>query len=190
MFSKIVGCISYFSKIIDWPLIMALFFIIMVLGLGVALHMRHEKRKKILSADLKARFTKAYLPVSYLDKNNLEIKDMWLNPNQYVIFSSLVNRIYEEFRHGLCSDSCSWNHFALLAGSEAYRRLCSEVDNDDLDVLLAKVVENYAIYYCELTFKDSFKNKNNSLESFTAVRGVNNRNVPKLFENVYATYVD
>lgn len=117
-----LASLAIFMKRIDWLLLNGILFVLLLVALGAALTIRHITKQKMYVRAPNARFESAYLPVAFLEKSCQKTKDMWLDPNQWMIFVSLFDR-GNDLRHGMCTDTISWNHFNLLAAAEAYRRL-------------------------------------------------------------------
>ena len=123
------------TRSVDWPLLVGLLFIFMLMGLAVALTMRHVYRMETLYPGAKTyeHFCCPLIPVPYLtnyvysDQTSTvltcsHLKDMKLTYSDYIIYSNLVCSI-RRLKHPLCNDMASWMQFCLLAGAEAFQRL-------------------------------------------------------------------
>lgn len=175
-----------FSKNADWPLILGVFFIILLFGLLAAITIRHHARTRLLTRSSKEHFTSRRLPVAYLSAKSGQIEDMLLNPSQFVTFG-ILNKAVANSRHGMCTDNTSWSHFCLLAAAEAYQRLGSGClgqfgkkkldENETLDSLIHSSIQDLAEPYTRYLFSSKTtipKDKIDEaiVQSRTAARGV------------------
>ena len=110
------------SKNADWPMALGVFFVILVMGLAVALYVRYTSRDRLLARTPEDHFTYRHLPVAYLSSRTGRIEDMLLTPSQFIVFGTLNNEVMKR-KHGMCTDQPSWSHFCLLAAAEAYQRV-------------------------------------------------------------------
>ena len=132
-----------FSKNVDWPAVLAIFFLISLFFLAVALYIRHASRDRLLRRTSRDHFTSRHLPVAYLSSKTGTVEDMLLTPSQFIVFGILNYEVMKR-KHGMCTDQPSWSHFCLLAAAEAYQRMSggggqfSERDNcsDRLDFVI------------------------------------------------------
>lgn len=148
-----------FSKNVDWPMILGVVFLILMVGLLVALTIRHNARARLLSHDWRGHFTSKHLPVAYLSKTG-EMKDMLLNHSQYIVFGTLNNKV-ANMRHGMCTDDPGWTHYCLLSAAEAYQRLTDSASGqfgkvssqeDTVDSVVAASVNDMAEPYVRFLY--------------------------------------
>ena len=110
------------SKRVDWPSVVGIFTIIMMLGLMVAILFRHQFRMAAFNKKPKDYYNSKHLPVAYLEEKTSRVNDMWLTPNEFVVFGGLY-KITNNMKHGLCTDNAGWTQFCLFAAAKAFKEL-------------------------------------------------------------------
>nr|BDT62712.1 MAG: wsv021-like protein [Metapenaeus ensis nimavirus]GBG35441.1 wsv021-like protein [Metapenaeus ensis nimavirus] len=121
------------SKRADWPMILGVFFLTLSIGLITAIYIRYATRERLLARSCEDHFTSRYLPVAYLSSKSGKVKDMFLNPQQFVVFGILNERVSRR-RHAMCTDQLSWFHFCLLAAAEVYQRIASPTGEGQFNI--------------------------------------------------------
>lgn len=136
-------------RYLNWSHVLGVFSILMLIVLLVALTIRHTFRMKLYNKQSDQHFNSKFLPVSFLEPKTGRVRDMWLSPNEYVVFAGLVKQC-QRFRHGLCTDTPGWTQFAYFAAANAYNRLrdASDVQQSiTVPSLLAKSIEDVVTPY-------------------------------------------
>ena len=141
--------ISDISKRVDWPSVVGLFTIVAMVGLMVALILRHQFRVSAFNRKPIDYYNSKHLPVALLEEKTGRVKDMWLTPNEFVIFGGLYKKV-DKMRHGLCTDDAGWTQFCLFAAAKAFREI--EKKNKDKEALtehglVAKSVQDTFVPY-------------------------------------------
>lgn len=187
------------SKRVDWPSVVGIFTIVMMVGLMVAIIFRHQFRLAAFNKKPIDYYNSKHLPVAYLEEKTGKVKDMWLTPNEFVAFGGLY-KMADNMRHGLCTDDAGWTQFCLFAAAKAFRELekkdkdkeaLTEEESRAIRKLVAKSVEDTSVPYLRFLnnkfkgVKASEKNEEierverdtNIVENF---RGVSGRFLPRL----------
>lgn len=177
-----------FSKNADWPMVQGVLFILLMVGLIVAIYIRHTTRDRLLSRNSEEHFTARYLPVTYLSFKTGNLKDMLLSPSQYVVFGMLNNEALKR-KHGMCTDEPSWSHFCLLAAAEVYQRVSngrgqfrrSSSPEDSINSIIESSIQDLAVPYMQYLFRSktnisNWKINASIASSDTATRGVRDLN--------------
>ena len=110
------------SKRVDWPSVVGVFTIVMMVGLMVAIIFRHQFRMAAFNKKPIDYYNSKHLPVAYLEEETGKVRDMWLTPNEFVAFGGLY-KMADNMRHGLCTDDAGWTQFCLFAAAKAFREL-------------------------------------------------------------------
>ena len=149
-----------FSRNVDWPVVLGFFFIIMIIGLAVALYIRYASRDRLLTRSSEDHFTSNHLPVAYLSSRTGKIEDMLLTPSQFIVFGTLNNEVMKR-KHGMCTDHASWLHFCLFAAAEAYQRVSGvggqfskrSNPNDTLNSVIESSIQDLVEPYVKYLFR-------------------------------------
>lgn len=110
------------SKRVDWPSVVGIFTIVMMVGLMVAIIFRYRFRMAAFNRKPMDYYNSKHLPVAYLEEKTGKVKDMWVTPDNFVIFGGLY-KLADNMRHGLCTDDAGWTQFCLFAAAKAFREL-------------------------------------------------------------------
>lgn len=141
---------SDISKRVDWPSVVGIFTIVAMVGLMVAIIFRHRFRMTVFNRKPIDYYNSKHLPVAYLEEKTGRVKDMWMTPNEFVIFGGLYKMV-NNMRHGLCTNDAGWAQFCLFAAANAFRELNKETltgeEPKTIRKLVAKSVEDTSVPY-------------------------------------------
>nr|BDV49770.1 MAG: wsv021-like protein [Penaeus semisulcatus pemonivirus] len=190
----------------DWTVVVGILYIVCILAVIAAVLFRYMWRRWLLDRGNDSRIIlgDANLPVAYLSVKGSgkhpKLRIMWLTPNQFIVFATIHDRI-NTMKHGMCTDSVSWQQFALLAAAAGYRRLASIVafdthkhdkDDDLISNIIAREMEDIVEPYINWTFRpfgsaeDDLDRCRNNTE---ALRGVPGRPIPSLSDDIVTVVV-
>ena len=147
------------ALVVDWPMVLGIFFVVAITLLAVAITIRHVSRQRRFSPDVaNEHFTARHLPVAYISKDG-KMKEMMLSHSQFVTFGDLNNKVLQK-KHPMCTDESSWSHFCLLAAAEAYLRIANGKgefnvarEQDTVNGVLESSIEDLVKPYMNYIFK-------------------------------------
>nr|BDT63153.1 MAG: wsv021-like protein [Sicyonia whispovirus] len=162
--SYVLHSVALLARSVEWPLVLGVFYLLLVTALAVALGARHYARRRMLSEPPSQHIFSRYLPVVYLTPEG-RVGRMALSPSEYVVYASIYHSMLGK-KHALCTDLASWSNFCAFAASEAYRRMSGgsgtlgrggESDGSSLSYVMESSLEDVQRPYLRrifLTFTD------------------------------------
>nr|BDT61839.1 MAG: wsv021-like protein [Penaeus monodon endogenous nimavirus]GBG35549.1 wsv021-like protein [Penaeus monodon endogenous nimavirus] len=196
----VLDWIIQFVQEFDWTVVVGIMYLVCLIAVIVTVLVRYMLRRRLLDRgdNSKIILGNANLPVAYLlvkgGGHHPMLRFMWLTPNQFVVFATIHDRI-NTMKHGMCTDSVSWQQFALLAAAAGYRRLASIVasdtqkkDTDDLiSDIITKEMEDIVEPYINWIFRPFGSAKadlDQCRDNPKSLRGIPGRPIPSLADDI------